>query len=132
MKTVTIFQANDGTRFDTEEECILYEDHETQAWLCKRLLIATYDLNEGHSIKWFLYKLQVAIQNGLLYTESPTRTPYNHMRKWLEKDEADLVSYYQDWLQKMGVQFGRTPRSVQERLIQALKRMRDAGQHIKT
>lgn len=131
MRKIEVYVAADGARFDDPEDCELYENENQRAKLLKKLGINSGDAtSDQRTIGWFVYALQKAIEVGALYEDSPTRTAFNHLRKWLDQDQAMLVSAYQDWLAKMGAELGRTPRAVHGRLRIAHQEMEANGERI--
>lgn len=130
MKEIKVWVARDGTRFDNREDCETYENGEIRARICKKLGIEVASLGEFRPISWFIFKVQKAAESGALYLDSPTRTAYNHLRRWLDEDQANLVSAYQDFLQQQGVALGRTPRSIHGRLRDAYRSFESNGEHI--
>ena len=130
MKQIVQYEAADGTRFDDPEDCFAYENTNYNAKIMDRLGI-NRPLNSLMPVGWMVGLISKAVQLGVIHLDSPRRTAYNHLLKWLGKDQADLVSAYQDWLQSMGVILGRTPNAVHTRLRAAYKEMADNGEHIK-
>lgn len=130
MKKVTQFEAADGMRFDSETDCLAYEDKNLNAKIMQRLGI-TRQLNALMPVGWAVGVIARAVEMGVIHLDSPRRTAYCHLRKWLDIDQADLVESYQDWLQNTGARLGRTPNAVHTRLREAYKEMADNGEHIK-
>ena len=131
MKQITVFVAGDGTRFDSEEDCLTYEDTELTAKIMTRVGFSGYQLTAQLSVMQVVYMLKKAVALGVIYLDSPTRTAYNHLRRWLPKDQADLVSAYQDWLQTMGAKMGRTPNAIHLRLRDAYRQGESSDEFIK-
>ena len=129
MKQVQVWEAKDGTRFDDRDDCEAYENEAVRARICKKLGISVSSIQEQRSVSWFLFKVQKAAESGALYLDSPSRTAYNHLRKWLDEDQANLVSAYQDFLQQ-GAALGRTPGAVHGRLRAAYKDFEINGEHV--
>lgn len=130
MREVKVWEASDGTRFDDREDCEAYENEALRARICKQLSISVSSMNEQRPVSWFIFKVQKAAEYGGIYLDSPNRTAYNHLRKWLDEDQANLVSAYQDFLQAQGANLGRTPNAVHGRLRAAYKEFESNGEHI--
>ena len=131
MKQLEIWEADDGTRFDDQEDCIDYENAELKIAIARRLGINYKDPQELRPIRYFMFKVQKAVQMGAIYLHSPNATPPSSYSKWLPQEETRLLEAYQLWLQHQGLLHQRTPNAMHVRIQQALKRLRLHGMHFK-
>lgn len=130
MKALTVYVAEDGTRFDEPQDCELYENGDLHARVLAKLGLSSNDLDKHFTLRWFVFRLMKAAEIGAVYIDHPSRMEYNHMRKWLEQDQATLVALYQDWLQTQGVRFGRTPGAIHGRLTKLVSEIEATNDRI--